>query len=211
LIVDEAQNLDESVLETVRMLSNFETHNTKLLQIILAGQPGLATKLAQPRSSQLRQRFTVLTRLEPLTVEETGLYIKHRLKVAGFRGDPIFEPHAIAAIAQRALGIPRNINSICYNALSLSYAQGRRVVTAEIAQAAAAQLDVGFLHQGCRPFPTSLRLHQAQSLLPLLLALRDRCPRPHLLPPRRPRSKRIRKSLTVRMLNILCRSGLCGP
>ena len=84
LVVDEAQNLDDTVLETVRMLSNFETHNAKLLQIILAGQPRLAAKLAQPRLSQLRQRIAVLSRLEPFTVEETGLYIEHRLKVAGY-------------------------------------------------------------------------------------------------------------------------------
>ena len=72
LIVDEAQNLDDTVLETVRMLSNFETHNTKLLQIILAGQPQLATKLAQPQLSQLRQRVAVLGRLEPFTVGGNG-------------------------------------------------------------------------------------------------------------------------------------------
>src|SRR5215469_9936416 len=79
LIVDEAQNLDESVLETVRMLSNFETHNAKLLQIILSGQPQLAAKLALPKLSQLRQRIGMLTRLEPFSVVETGLYIEHRL------------------------------------------------------------------------------------------------------------------------------------
>src|ERR1700733_2398738 len=72
LVVDEAQNLDETVLETVRMLSNFETHNTKLLQIILAGQPRLATKLAQPRLIQLRQRIAVLSHLEPFTAPETA-------------------------------------------------------------------------------------------------------------------------------------------
>src|SRR6202049_5205475 len=97
LVVDEAQNLDDSVLETVRMLSNFETHNTKLLQIILAGRPRCAAKLAQPRLTQLRQRIAVLSHLEPFTVEETGLYVGHRLKVAGYSGKPIFD---IASIRQ---------------------------------------------------------------------------------------------------------------
>ena len=91
LVVDEAQNLDDSVLETVRMLSNFETHNAKLLQIILAGQPRLAAKLAQPRLSQLRQRIAVLSHLEPFTVEETAMYIWHRLKVAGCVDQAIFD------------------------------------------------------------------------------------------------------------------------
>ena len=114
LVVDEAQNLDDSVLETVRMLSNFETHNAKLLQIILTGQPRLAAKLAQPALSQLRQRVAVLSRLEPFTLEETGLYIDHRLKVAGHGGDPIFDPASITRIAWESRGIPRTINNICY-------------------------------------------------------------------------------------------------
>jgi len=140
LVVDEAQNLDDTVLETVRMLSNFETHNAKLLQIILAGQPRLADKLAQPRLSQLRQRIAVLGRLEPFTMEETALYIEHRLKVAGFCGEPIFDIASIRLIARQSKGIPRNINNICYNALLLSYTRGRRTVTAEIVQEAAARL-----------------------------------------------------------------------
>jgi general secretion pathway protein A len=134
LVVDEAQNLDDSVLETVRMLSNFETHNTKLLQIILSGQPRLAAKLAQPRLSQLRQRIAVLSHLEPFTVEETGHYVGHRLKVAGYSGKPIFDIASIRQIAWQSKGIPRNINNICYNSLMLSYMRGQRAVNAEIVQ-----------------------------------------------------------------------------
>jgi type II secretory pathway predicted ATPase ExeA len=145
LVVDEAQNLDDSVLETVRMLSNFETHNTKLLQIILAGQPRLAAKLAQPRLSQLRQRVAVLSHLEPFTAEETGLYIGHRLKVAGYCGEPIFDPSSITLIARESKGIPRNINNLCYTSLLLSYNRGHRTVTAEIVQEAVARLDMGSL------------------------------------------------------------------
>lgn len=142
LVVDEAQNLEESLLETVRMLSNFETHNTKLLQIILAGQPQLAAKLAQPRLSQLRQRIAVLTHLEPLTAEETSLYLMHRLKVAGYCGEPLFEPNAVSLIGQQSRGIPRNINNICYNSLLLSCARGQRRVTSEIVREAVARLDI---------------------------------------------------------------------
>ncbi len=140
LVVDEAQNLDDSVLETVRMLSNFETHNTKLMQIILAGQPRLASKLAQPALSQLRQRIAVLSRLEPFTSEETRLYIEHRLKVAGFSGESIFDPAAIARIAQLTHGVPRNINNLCYNSLLLAYTRRQRLVTAAIVQEASDSL-----------------------------------------------------------------------
>jgi type II secretory pathway predicted ATPase ExeA len=142
LVVDEAQNLDDSVLETVRMLSNFETHNAKLLQIILAGQPRLAAKLAQPRLSQLRQRIAVLSHLEPFNVEETRRYIDHRLKVAGYHGEPVFETASIRMIAGESKGIPRNINNICHNALLLSYARAQHTVTVEIVQDAVARLDM---------------------------------------------------------------------
>jgi hypothetical protein len=142
LVVDEAQNLDETVLETVRMLSNFETHNAKLLQIVLAGQPRLALKLAQPKLVQLRQRVAVLAHLEPFGPRETGLYIEHRLKVAGYVGEAIFDPAAIGAIARQSDGIPRNINNLCYNSLQLSHSRGQRTVTAEIVQHAARSLDM---------------------------------------------------------------------
>jgi type II secretory pathway predicted ATPase ExeA len=142
LVVDEAQNLDDSVLETVRMLSNFETHNTKLLQIILAGQPPLAAKLAQPGLSQLRQRIAVLTHLEPFTVEETGYYIEHRLKVAGYSGEPIFDAASIRLIARNSKGIPRNINNLCYTSLLLASIRSLRTVTLETVQEAMKRLDM---------------------------------------------------------------------
>lgn len=142
LVVDEAQNLDESVLETVRMLSNFETHNAKLLQIVLAGQPRLGAKLAQPELSQLRQRISVIGRLEPFNTEETGRYIEHRLKVAGHSGEPIFEPSSVGLIARMTGGIPRNINNICYNSLFLAYTRGRKTVTPETVEEALARLEL---------------------------------------------------------------------
>lgn len=149
LIVDEAQNLDDSVLETVRMLSNFETHNAKLLQILLAGQLQLAAKLSQPRLSQLRQRVAVLGRLEPFGFDETKRYIEHRLKVAGYSSEPLFDDDAVGVICRQTRGIPRNINNLCYNSLRRAHARGERKVTAGIVQEAAARLDMESLaHPG---------------------------------------------------------------
>src|SRR5205807_6635167 len=117
--IDEAQNLDPSVLETIRLLSNFETPRAKLLQIVLAGQPELADKLASPGMAQLRQRFSLLSRLEPLAPEETKNYIQHRLSVAGYVGGPLLTSQALAIMTDFTEGIPRNINNFCFNALSL--------------------------------------------------------------------------------------------
>jgi len=142
LVVDEAQNLDDAVLETVRMLSNFETHNAKLVQIILAGQPRLASKLAQPKLIQLRQRIAVLSHLEPFTAKETASYISHRLTVAGHSGEPIFDPGALDEIAKQSDGIPRNINNICFNSMLAAFHRVQRTVTAETVRKAVASLDL---------------------------------------------------------------------
>jgi N-acetylmuramoyl-L-alanine amidase/type II secretory pathway predicted ATPase ExeA len=140
LIVDEAQNLDDSVLETIRLLSNFETSNTKLLQIVLAGQPQLAEKLGKKELEQLLQRVTTLKRLETLTPEETAGYIKHRLKVAGHHGEELFEPESLARIAELSRGIPRIINKICFQALSEAYAESRRSISPYIVVKASRKL-----------------------------------------------------------------------
>ena len=142
LIVDEAQNLDDSVLETIRLLSNFETSHTKLLQIVLAGQSQLGEKLGQKQLAQLLQRITVVKHLEALSLEETAGYIRHRLKVAGHCGGALFEPEAVALIAERSQGIPRNINKICFDALLEAHAQGRPTVSRDIIEKANRELDV---------------------------------------------------------------------
>jgi general secretion pathway protein A len=141
LIVDEAQNLEDSVLETVRLLSNFETSYAKMLQIVLAGQPQLSDKLAQPQLAQLRQRLAVLARLEPLSAEETASYIEHRLKIAGHAGEPLFTPEAIALIAEHSRGIPRTINNLCYSALCAAHEGGCKAVPVEIVQSVISKLD----------------------------------------------------------------------
>jgi type II secretory pathway predicted ATPase ExeA len=180
LIVDEAQNLDESVLETVRMLSNFETHNAKLLQIILAGQPQLAAKLSRPGLSQLRQRVAVLGRLEPFTAEETGNYIAHRLKVAGYSGEPIFGEESVGLITRYSKGIPRNINNLCYNCLRLAQARGLHAVTSEIVQEAAARLDVEAL---AHPHATVAAAMAAAAANAVAAAAKIPAPRPASAPP----------------------------
>jgi general secretion pathway protein A len=141
IVVDEAQNLDDSVLETVRLLSNFETPRVKLLQIVLAGQPELADKLASGGLVQLRQRISLLSRLKPLSPEETNNYIQHRLSVAGYVGGPLFTSQALAIIADFTEGIPRNINTFCFNALSLACALRQKTIHVAIAQEVIADLD----------------------------------------------------------------------
>lgn len=142
LVVDEAQNLADPVLETVRMLSNFETPRAKLMQIVLAGQPQLAEKLADPNLLQLRQRISVLSRLKRLNAGETAAYIAHRLRVSGYSGAPLFSGRALAAIALESQGIPRSINNLCFHALTLGFAQEQRTIGAEMVEAALTDLEL---------------------------------------------------------------------
>jgi type II secretory pathway predicted ATPase ExeA len=146
LVIDEAQNLDDSVLELVRMLSNFETASDKLIQIVLAGQPQLAENIGSPELVQLRQRVSIFARLNAFTPEETTLYIAHRLRVAGYASDmPLFTKDALALIAQSSEGIPRNINNLCFNALSLGSALQQKPIDRDIVRQVTADLDVGQL------------------------------------------------------------------
>src|ERR1700722_11911945 len=129
VVVDEAQSLDEPLLEVVRMLSNFETASEKLMHIVLAGQPQLATKLASPQMTQLRQRISIVARLKPFAPAETQAYIEHRLKIAGYRQqEPLFTNRAYELIAEYSGGIPRNINNICFNAMLIGCATQRRAI-----------------------------------------------------------------------------------
>ncbi|MBI3669123.1 MAG: AAA family ATPase [Acidobacteria bacterium] len=142
LVIDEAQSLDESVLETVRLLSDFETPRGKKLQIILAGPPQLADKLANPALAQLRQRVSILGRLAPLNREDTARYIEHRLKVAGRENGAPFTPSALERIAEASQGIPRSINNLCFGALFSGYALGREKIDAAIIDEVAADLNL---------------------------------------------------------------------
>lgn len=145
VVIDEAQNLDVGVLETVRLLSDFETSRAKLMQIVLAGQQQLAEKLALPELVQLRQRISILSRLDVLGQEEVSAYVSHRLKVAGYRGPELFTPQAMALLATHSRGIPRNVNTLCFNALSLAFAVEQDVITDEVMEEVIVDLNPDFL------------------------------------------------------------------
>jgi len=142
VVIDEAQNLDASVLETVRLLSDFETPRAKLMHIILAGQPELADKLASPGLAQLRQRVSILHGLEPLPSWEIKNYIEHRMKIAGYEGPPVFAPESYERIAEFTQGIPRNVNNLCFNALSLAYALQKKIVDLDVVKEVISDLDI---------------------------------------------------------------------
>jgi putative secretion ATPase (PEP-CTERM system associated) len=126
VVIDEAQNLSLGALEELRMLSNLETEKSKLLQIVLVGQPNLRDKLAAPELEQLRQRITVSYHLPPLDAGETGHYINHRLRRAALGPPVVFPRDATELIHRRSRGVPRIINVICDAALVFGYAEERR-------------------------------------------------------------------------------------
>jgi len=126
LMLDEAQNLEPSTLEEVRLLSNFETPTDKLLQILLVGQPELKAKLQLPELHQLKQRVGLRCQIPPLTPEETRQYIRNRLRVAGARDLGLFSDAAVDRITEYSGGIPRLINIVCDHCLLFGYADQKR-------------------------------------------------------------------------------------
>ena len=129
LFIDEAQDLDWDLLEQVRLLSNLETEKSKLLQIVLLGQPELRDKLEQSNLRQLRQRITVRYHLKPLSREDTEAYIHHRLAVAGGNNRPLFTPWAVRRIYGYSRGVPRLINAVCDKTLLCGYVTGADKLT----------------------------------------------------------------------------------
>lgn len=140
LLIDEAQDLDYSVMEDLRLLSNLETSKEKILQIVLAGQPELGQKLTNPSLRQLRQRVAVNCRLMPLTREELAEYIQSRLSSAGCSDPQLFSRDAEDRVYQISGGIPRIVNVVCDNALVIGYAMGKKRISADIVDEAAADL-----------------------------------------------------------------------
>jgi general secretion pathway protein A len=125
LLIDEAQDMSPELLEQVRLLSNLETDDRKLLQIVLVGQPELRTMLASNSLRQLSQRITIRYHLEPIRRDEIKSYILHRLQVAGSNGRPSFTPAALRAIHRHSRGVPRLINAVCDKTLLCGYVEGR--------------------------------------------------------------------------------------
>ena len=140
LIIDEAQNLSPHVLEQLRLLTNLETHERKLLQIVLIGQPELRSLLARPELEQLAQRVIARFHLGALSEDETRQYVRHRMDVAGLTGPLPFTDAAVARVHALTRGVPRRINLLCDRALLGAYASDRREVDPAIVDRAAQEV-----------------------------------------------------------------------
>jgi len=141
LLIDEAHLLTVDLLEDIRLLTNMDTHREKLLQVILCGQPELATLLLQPQMRALRQRIALLAQLRPLTSAETTSYIEQRLRLAGFEGpSPLFSAAALDEVYRRTQGVPRLINLLCDSCLSIAAQMHRKDVDTDIVRAAVSGL-----------------------------------------------------------------------
>jgi general secretion pathway protein A len=155
LVVDEAHHLSADILEEIRLLTNLETTEDKLLQVVLVGQPELDEKLDSIGLRQLKQRIALRAKLGPLDEEETEGYIERRLQIAGLssRVSTIFSPQAISDIHFHSRGFPRLINTICENALISAYARQMRIVTPDIIEDVAKEFRLNVL-----PWPEAERL-----------------------------------------------------
>ncbi len=142
LIIDEAQALYPEMLEEVRLLSNLETPNSKLLQIMLVGQPELNEMLSRPELRQLRQRIVLRHHLVPLTRDEVGDYVDGRLAIAGYSGEGIFDRSALREIHKVTGGLPRLINIVCDSALLTGYAREMTTLGANVIREVANDLDL---------------------------------------------------------------------
>ena len=164
LLIDEAQDLSAEVLEQIRLISNLETDTEKLIQIVLMGQSELRDLLARHELRQLAQRVTARYHLAPLSLAETGEYIRHRVVVAGGEGKVGFTAEALAAVHRFSGGVPRLVNLVCDRALLAGYVKGSRTITAPLVREAAAEV------AGDRPAP-AFRWHHGLIATGLFLAL----------------------------------------
>jgi general secretion pathway protein A len=171
LIVDEAQHLEPEVLEEIRLLTNLETSQQKLLQIVLVGQPELDQKMDSPDLRQLKQRIAMRCQLEPLQENETRQYILRRLQRAGANSHAatMFSDESIAAVYRYSKGIPRLINTVCENALIAAFAEKSQVVRAEVIDEVAKDLRLNvFTH---RPIPSNSVSDRQRAVAKSLLGL----------------------------------------
>ena len=145
LIIDEAQDLTEELLEQVRLLSNLETDNRKLLQIVLLGQPELRDRLNQPCLRQLRQRITVRYHLHALSRREVEQYVQHRLHICGGNGSPSFTRPALWRVYRYSQGIPRLVNAVCDKALLAGFVHQRERINFGLVRRAVRELE-GDIH-----------------------------------------------------------------
>jgi TonB family protein len=146
LLLDEAHNFDERTMESIRLLSDFETPKKKLVQIIFSGQPALDELLTRPAMVQVRQRISLFRRLEPLSREEVSEYITHRLNIVGVTQE-LFSPSSLEVIADLTGGIPREIHNVCFAALSLASTRGQARVDCGIVYDVARDLRISLCDQ----------------------------------------------------------------
>ncbi|MCO4201993.1 MSHA fimbrial biogenesis protein MshM [Aeromonas hydrophila] len=132
VLIDEAQALPDETLEAIRLFGNLETESSKLLQIVLFGQPELDARLAKPHLRQLRQRIGFSYCLRPLRFDETRAYLEHRLQISGYRGAPLFGGRALRQLWRASRGIPRLINILAQKCLMLAYGQGARQIDSRL-------------------------------------------------------------------------------
>lgn len=178
LIIDEAQNMPKETLEEVRMLSNFETEESYLLQIIMAGQPQLRRRLNDPELAQLTQRVSVYYHLSPLEKSEVGGYIEHRLKVSGYNSShPLFSSDAIEKIYAYSSGVPRLVSSICDTALLYGYSDEIRAIDSDLIERVIKDrgIDPGIRHEEERV--TGKAVDSRDSMYPKVLKFAERLAR----------------------------------
>jgi len=141
VMIDEAQTLQDDVLEELRLLSNLETAKEKILQILLCGQPELEEKLRRPSLRQLRQRIAVRATLRPVRGDEIGAYVETRLRSAGADRADFFTPGALRLVWQASNGIPRVANVVCDNAMMIAFAEGKQRITPSVMREAVRDLN----------------------------------------------------------------------
>jgi general secretion pathway protein A len=169
IVIDEAQNLSYPALEELRMLSNLETETSKLMQIVLAGQPELRDRLSSPDMDQLSQRITVRYHLMPLDASDTHAYINHRLRQAALDEPMTFGPELTSAVHERSGGLPRLINVICDAALMAGYGEDREVITGPLVATVIRELEesgqLGSRTPGRRPWARGgVQWHRRQTV-----------------------------------------------
>lgn len=142
LVIDEAQSLPDELLEEIRLLANIETATTKLLQVVLAGQPELGVRLSAPALRPLKQRIAVRATLRPLDLQGTAAMVAGRIRIAGGVPSQVFTPGAVEAIYRHSGGIPRVINVICDNALLTGYASELKPVPQHVVREVCRDLDL---------------------------------------------------------------------
>jgi general secretion pathway protein A len=210
LVIDEAQNLSEAALEMVRLMSNFETSQTKLMQIVLAGQPQLAETLKKPSLLQFRQRISYFCRIDPLSKEETKAYIAERLKYADYEGKALFSEKALELIADASLGTPRIINTLCFNTLTLCYALKGKQVNESIVREVIAdhRLGLGLDPEPELPRPVEIRKSTPMPTPEKLAPIRSGSDTPHPRPSPPPFRLNVGKALLSSAALILLLVGL---